>query len=112
VEHDRRYCEIAIVDVSNHRSTIGVIFDVDLAESDSGAGELGLEPYAVATPTGGEDGRQACGRQIHSHDMFNQNVGGAISLRCIAFVTLGSVVVNALFHRYGRRLAVLCGPGA
>jgi len=44
VEHDRRYCEIAIVDVSNHRSTIGVIFDVDLTESDSGAGHpLGFE---------------------------------------------------------------------
>ena len=34
MEHDRRYCEIAVVDVSNHRSAIGVIFDVDLAESE------------------------------------------------------------------------------
>ena len=62
---------ITVVDLSDDRSTIGMIFDVDLVKVDSGAIQLGLQPYAVATP-GGEDGWQISGRRTHSHTMYNE----------------------------------------
>jgi len=40
LEENRRNGEIAIVDPSNNCGTIGMIFNVDLMEVDTGAGEL------------------------------------------------------------------------
>ena len=39
-EENRRNGEIAVVDPSDERSAIGMIFDVDLVKVDSGAREL------------------------------------------------------------------------
>lgn len=39
-EDDRRYGEMAVIDSSDDRSAIGMIFNVDLTEVDSGAREL------------------------------------------------------------------------
>lgn len=50
-----------------------MIFNIDLAELDTGPAELCLEPYAIATPASGEDDRVVCGHQIHSHNMYNSD---------------------------------------
>ena len=64
-----------------------MIFDIDFVEVDSGARQLRLEPYAVAAPTGGEDGWLVGSYCIHSHDMYNPHVAGPIPQHCIAYVT-------------------------
>ena len=61
-EENCRYGEIAVVDLSDDCSAIGMVFNIDFLEADSGLRELRLEPYAVAAPAGGEDGRRSAGR--------------------------------------------------
>jgi hypothetical protein len=76
-----------MVDLRDDGSAIGMIFDVDLLEVDTGAIQLGFEPYAVATPTGGENSWLVCIRQIHSHVMHNRALRPRISARRVAFLT-------------------------
>jgi hypothetical protein len=87
-EDNRRHGQIAVIDVSDDLSPIGMIFDVDLVEFDTGAIQLGFEPYAVATPTGGENSWLVCTRQIHSHVMHNRALRPHISARRVAFLTV------------------------
>jgi hypothetical protein len=88
MEDDGRHGQISVINVSDNRSTIGMIFDVDFSEVDTGAVQLGLEPYAVATPAGGENSWLVCTHQIHSHVIHNRAVRARISVGRIAFVTL------------------------
>jgi hypothetical protein len=71
-EDNRRHGQISLIEVSDDRSPSGMIFNVDLVELDTGAIQLGFKPYAVAAPTGGENGWQVRSRQIHSHVMDNR----------------------------------------
>ena len=83
-----RHSEIALIDAGDGRRAIGMIFNIDLAELDTGPAKLCLEPYAITTPTSGEDDRLFYGHQIHSHVMYNRALAGAISWQRIALVTL------------------------
>jgi hypothetical protein len=95
MEENCRYGEIAVVDVSHDRSAIGMIFNVDLSELDPGTIKLGLEPYAVAAPARGQQGRRVCLHRIHSHAMDNHSDWPGYfdrwRLKCVAFVTLAGL---------------------
>jgi hypothetical protein len=78
-EDNRRHGQIAVIDISDDLSPIGMIFDVDLVELDTSAIQLRFEPYTVTAPTGGENGWQVRSRQIDSHVMDNRALGLHIS---------------------------------